>query len=74
MSTQRTSKYRVWFAVPVEVSALDSINAETEARTALGEIGYELPMLGSDRDRLNKMVRVLSNDTEIRTGRKWSKV
>ena len=69
-------KYRVWIAVPIEVSAYDEINAETEIMNQIGSdyLGAVLPILNSDKRRLAKMQKPLSDRTEIKVRGKWEPV
>lgn len=71
--SERTSRYLVWIAVPVEVKAYDEINAEDEARSVL-DVSYERPMTDAERKRFRKMQYPISEKTQIRRGGKWESI
>lgn len=69
----RTSTYRVWIAVPVEVKAYDEINAEEEALSVL-DVCYDRPMTEAERKRFRDMREPISTKTEIRRNKKWESI
>lgn len=71
--SERTSRYIVWIAVPVEVKAYDEINAEEEARSVL-DVSYSRPMTGAENKRFKEMQYPMSEKTQIRRKGKWEPV
>lgn len=61
--SRETQTYRVWLLVPVEVEALDEINAEQEA---LDEFKANF----KPRE-LRSMIQAASEKTQILTGDQW---